>query len=294
VEQHDDQRALTPDVPVLTRRASWGGVPRPPCPFGQSPRVLASLARFARRGLPEWHLRLPRWRLGCYFGQAAAQEYPFTCEWSPLSVLDRCSSAPVLRRVRTVRRLPELEAWVGASGFAGAVGMAVSWAEAVVTRHRAAWATAERSRAAAAYHRVERARAASRTAVERRRAEPVERQGVAQAAARVPVGSGGGAPYGCPARPCCRFPTIPRRGGPWEVGVQTVTVGRLTVELLYPAQQGSSTGMQPATYDLTKWLPESEQSRVPAANSPRSSRSAATSTAGSPSTRLTVLIPPRS
>jgi predicted dienelactone hydrolase len=77
------------------------------------------------------------------------------------------------------------------------------------------------------------------------------------------------APYGCMGSSMLPVPDDPTAWGPFEVGVQTVTIGRLTVELLYPATPGSSAGMQPATYDLTKWLPESEQSRVPAANSPK-------------------------
>src|ERR1700760_162623 len=66
-------------------------------------------------------------------------------------------------------------------------------------------------------------------------------------------GAGGStAAYGCPGSMMQPVPDDPSAWGPWEVGVQTVTIGRLTVELLYPAKMGSSTGKDPATYDLTK------------------------------------------
>jgi len=52
------------------------------------------------------------------------------------------------------------------------------------------------------------------------------------------------------------------------VGVQTVTMsitgGTTPVEVWYPAVLGSAAGMPQVTYDLTKYLPASEQSKIPA------------------------------
>ena len=50
--------------------------------------------------------------------------------------------------------------------------------------------------------------------------------------------------------------------------MRTATVGRLTVELMYPAQPGSEAGKPVATYDIRKWLPGTEGTKVPDADSP--------------------------
>jgi hypothetical protein len=63
-------------------------------------------------------------------------------------------------------------------------------------------------------------------------------------------------------------PADPSTRGAWDVGVQTVTIGRLTAEVMYPAQPGSTAGKPEATYDLRKWLPADQQSLVPDADSP--------------------------
>jgi len=44
--------------------------------------------------------------------------------------------------------------------------------------------------------------------------------------------------------------------GPWVVGVKTVHIGRLTVEVTYPAAAGSEAGKQETTYDVRDWLPK--------------------------------------
>lgn len=59
-----------------------------------------------------------------------------------------------------------------------------------------------------------------------------------------------------------------KQRGPWDVGVRTVKVGRLTVELVYPAKPGSSAGKPEATYDIRNWLPPQELPKVPADHSP--------------------------
>jgi dienelactone hydrolase len=56
--------------------------------------------------------------------------------------------------------------------------------------------------------------------------------------------------------------------GPWDVGVRTVHIGRLTVELFYPAQPGSSLNHSEATYSLRDWLPPQEIAKVPEDHSP--------------------------
>ena len=63
-------------------------------------------------------------------------------------------------------------------------------------------------------------------------------------------------------------PDDPTVRGPWPVGVRTVSIGRLTVEVIYPGAPGSEVGKPEATYDVRSWLPERERSKVPDANSP--------------------------
>jgi pimeloyl-ACP methyl ester carboxylesterase len=56
--------------------------------------------------------------------------------------------------------------------------------------------------------------------------------------------------------------------GPWDVGVRTVKIDRLTVEVMYPAKPGSSAGAKEATYDVRDFLPPQEREKVPADHSP--------------------------
>ena len=46
-------------------------------------------------------------------------------------------------------------------------------------------------------------------------------------------------------------------------------VGRLTVEVFYPAEPGSTAGKPDVTYDIRDWLPAVERSKVPDDASPR-------------------------
>jgi acetyl esterase/lipase len=64
------------------------------------------------------------------------------------------------------------------------------------------------------------------------------------------------------------IPEDPGVRGPWDVGVRTVKLGRLTLEVLYPAQPGSTAGKPEATYNLIHFLPAQEQSKIPADHSP--------------------------
>ena len=98
------------------------------------------------------------------------------------------------------------------------------------------------------------------------------------AAGAMPAGSGAGADAGGGAAEAtigCEdgvellpLPQDPGQRGPWKVGVRTVTIGRLTVEVVYPAEPGSTEGVPEAFYDLRAWLPESERSKVPDEASP--------------------------
>jgi hypothetical protein len=77
------------------------------------------------------------------------------------------------------------------------------------------------------------------------------------------MGTGGGGPV--ITESCSHLPPIPDDPavrGPWEVGVRTVTMGRLTVEVVYPAAPGSTDGLPIATYDIRDWLPDSERDKV--------------------------------
>ncbi len=57
-------------------------------------------------------------------------------------------------------------------------------------------------------------------------------------------------------------PSDPGVRGPWKVGVQTVTIGRLTVEITYPAQPGSEAGMPEVSYNASAFLPGTEASKI--------------------------------
>ena len=80
------------------------------------------------------------------------------------------------------------------------------------------------------------------------------------------VGYEGG--LGCGPTTLLPVPDDPSARGPWKVGVRTVKIGRLTTEILYPAEPGSEHGKAEAFYDIRSWIPERERSKVPDANSP--------------------------
>jgi hypothetical protein len=67
---------------------------------------------------------------------------------------------------------------------------------------------------------------------------------------------GSGPGVGCPGTTLLPIPLDPSVRGPWVVGVRTVTVGRLTAEIVYPAAPGSEQGKPPVTYDIRNWLPK--------------------------------------
>ncbi|MFI5306632.1 MAG: alpha/beta hydrolase family protein [Polyangiales bacterium] len=86
------------------------------------------------------------------------------------------------------------------------------------------------------------------------------------------AGTGDAPTAGAPSTACganlLAAPDDPGVRGPWDVGVRTVTAGRVTAELMYPAKPGSTAGVPEATYNPRDWLPPSEQSKVPNANAP--------------------------
>ena len=51
--------------------------------------------------------------------------------------------------------------------------------------------------------------------------------------------------------------------GPWPVGVKSMRIGSLKVEVWYPALLGSERGKEPVTYDIRQWLPPVERKKIP-------------------------------
>ena len=76
---------------------------------------------------------------------------------------------------------------------------------------------------------------------------------------------GTSATAGC-GSPLLPVPSDPGVRGPWKVGVQTVTIGRLTVEITYPAQPGSESGMPEVTYNASAFLPGTEATKIKTAD----------------------------
>ena len=83
---------------------------------------------------------------------------------------------------------------------------------------------------------------------------------------RPDVGYDGG--LGCGLTTLLPVPDDPLVRGPWMVGVRTAKIGRLTTEILYPAEPGGEQGKAETFYDIRTWIPERERSKVPDANSP--------------------------
>ena len=74
-------------------------------------------------------------------------------------------------------------------------------------------------------------------------------------------GSGTSSVPGCGSS-LLAIPSDPGARGPWKVGVRTVTIGRLTVEITYPAQPGSEAGKAEVNYSAAQWLPGTEASKI--------------------------------
>jgi hypothetical protein len=72
---------------------------------------------------------------------------------------------------------------------------------------------------------------------------------------------------GCDGTALLANPEDPSAPGPWRVGVRTATIGRLTVEVWYPAAAGGPAG-QARRYDIREHLPASQRAKVPDADNP--------------------------
>lgn len=58
------------------------------------------------------------------------------------------------------------------------------------------------------------------------------------------------------------LPDNPSERGTWDVGTRTAKVGRLTVEVFYPAKKGSTAGAKKATYNSPDWLPPADKAKI--------------------------------
>src|SRR5262245_29536496 len=67
--------------------------------------------------------------------------------------------------------------------------------------------------------------------------------------------AGAGSDKGCGQTSLLPIPDDPAARGPWDVGVRTAKLGRLTIEIVYPAEPGSTAGKPEPTYDVRDWLP---------------------------------------
>lgn len=73
---------------------------------------------------------------------------------------------------------------------------------------------------------------------------------------------------GCAGATALPLPADPAQAGPWPVGARTVAIGRLTVEVFYPARPTSEQGRAAVIYDIREHLPRSEQAKIPDAKNP--------------------------
>ena len=73
---------------------------------------------------------------------------------------------------------------------------------------------------------------------------------------------------GCDDVPLLTSPADPSQRGPWPVGARTVRIGRLTVEVWYPAAPSAGGSGERVAYDLREALPESQQEIIPDADAP--------------------------
>lgn len=67
---------------------------------------------------------------------------------------------------------------------------------------------------------------------------------------------------GCDGVPLIGNPADPAAPGPWPVGVSTVDLDGLQVEVWYPATPGSEAGASPVEYDIRDQLPPDEAMKI--------------------------------
>lgn len=73
---------------------------------------------------------------------------------------------------------------------------------------------------------------------------------------------------GCAGSTFAQTPEDPAARGPWPVGARTLTLGRLTAEIWYPARPGSEKGVPPVRYDIRKHLPMSQRDKISDGDNP--------------------------
>jgi len=73
---------------------------------------------------------------------------------------------------------------------------------------------------------------------------------------------------GCDGAALLQRPASFTERGPWPVGTQRVRVGRLDVDVFYPAARGSDFEVEPAVFDIRTFLPPSQQQLVSDARNP--------------------------
>lgn len=73
---------------------------------------------------------------------------------------------------------------------------------------------------------------------------------------------------GCDGATFLASPADPAARGPSPVGVRTVKVGNLNVDVWYPAVPGSEAGAATERYDIRRALPPSEAAKIPDADNP--------------------------
>lgn len=83
-----------------------------------------------------------------------------------------------------------------------------------------------------------------------------------------PEGDAATVAAGCDGARMRPVPADPAARGPWAVGARTVTVGRLTAEVWYPAADGSADGAPAKVYDIREHLPASQRDRIPDGDNP--------------------------
>ncbi len=68
---------------------------------------------------------------------------------------------------------------------------------------------------------------------------------------------------GCDSAMLYENPSDTSATGPWAVGAKTITIGRLTTEVWYPAEWASQVGQDKIRYDIRENLPPSQQDIIP-------------------------------
>jgi predicted dienelactone hydrolase len=73
---------------------------------------------------------------------------------------------------------------------------------------------------------------------------------------------------GCDGAALLARPASFTERGPWPVGTRRISIGRLTVDVFYPAERGSDFGVDEKVFDIRTFLPPSQQGIVSDARNP--------------------------